>query len=458
VDSEPYPENLSGLLFLFNPTPVFGSESWISIAIIMVFLVLSALFSGSEVAFFSIGHNDLEDLHKDSNSGKKRILKLLDKPHYLLSTILIANNFVNIGIVLATNVILSGLLPEALPEWAKFSITVVFVTFLLVLFGEIAPKVYASNASKSRMFLAALMSAPLLLLRSILYPFSWVLVNSTKLIENKLTNRAQNGNMNRVSQKEIEQAIELTVGDTKYAQEDIDLLKSIVQFGNISVKNVMKARINVVALEKENSFKEVMQLIRQSNYSRIPVFEETFDKIIGIIHSKDLLEHFDKPEDFDWHPIMRPAFFVPESKKIDDLFGDFQTRRTHIAIVVDEYGGTSGIVTLEDVLEEIVGEINDEFDEPEDMGYSKLNDSTFIFEGRTSLIDVSKVLHLDPSFFDDFRESAETIGGLLLVISGTMPKKNSTINIKGLNFTVLSASERRIENIRVTLPISETAS
>jgi gliding motility-associated protein GldE len=290
-----------------------------------------------------------------------------------------------------------------------------------------------------------------------LYPISWLLVNSSKFIENRLAQRAQNGNLNIVSHKEIEHAIELTVKDTEFAKEDIGLLKSIVQFGNINVKNIMKARINVVALDKDSSFSEVMQTIRKSNYSRIPVFEETFDKIAGIIHSKDLLEHFDKPENYDWHKLIRNAFFVPESKKIDDLFGDFQSKRTHIAIVVDEYGGTSGIVTLEDILEEIVGEINDEFDEPEDMGYSKVNDHTFVFEGRTSLIDVAKVLNLDPSFFDEDKEGSETIGGLLLLINGSMPKKNSVICIKSLNFTIVNSSERRIENIRISLPVNESS-
>ncbi len=407
--------------------------------------------SGSEVAFFSITHNDIENLQKENSAGKKRILKLLDKPHFLLSTILIANNFVNIGIVLASNFVFGILLPSSIPDWLSFFITVILVTFLLVLFGEIAPKVYASNAAKSKMKLASLMSGPILFLRSILYPVSWVLVNSSRFIESRLESRAKNGSINVVSQKQIEQAIELTVKNSKYAQEDIGLLKSIVQFGNISVKNIMKARMNVVALDSDSDFDTVMQLIRESNYSRIPVFEETFDKIAGLIHSKDLLEHFDKKADFDWHSLIRPAFFVPESKKIDDLFGDFQTKRTHMAIVVDEYGGTSGIVTLEDVLEEIVGEINDEFDEPEDMGYSKVNDHTFVFEGRTSLIDVIKVLNLNPTFFDEEREGAETIGGLLLVLNGSMPKKNTVIFFKGINFTIVNSSERRIENVRVTL-------
>ncbi len=455
MDSEPYPDSLSNLFFLFNSV-VIGPEIIIYAVIILVFLVISALMSGSEVAFFSISHNDIENLQKENSNSKNRILKLLDKPHYLLSTILIANNFVNIGIVLSANFIFITVLPETIPDWIRFLITVILVTFVLVLFGEIAPKVYASNAVKSRMILARFMAGPLLFLRLMLYPISWLLVNSSKFIENRLANRAKNGKLNMVSHKEIEHAIELTVKDTKFAKEDIGLLKSIVQFGNINVKNIMKARMNVVALDKDSSFLEVMQTIRISNYSRIPVFEETFDKIAGIIHSKDLLKHFDKPEDFNWHMLIRPAFFVPESKKIDDLFGDFQTKRTHIAIVVDEYGGTSGVVTLEDVLEEIVGEINDEFDEPEDMGYSKLNDNTFVFEGRTSLIDVTKVLNLEASFFDDGREGAETIGGMLLLLNGTMPKKNTLISFKGINFTILNASERRIENIRITIPVNES--
>jgi CBS domain containing-hemolysin-like protein len=213
----------------------------------------------------------------------------------------------------------------------------------------------------------------------------------------------------------------------------------------------------VVTIDKESDFSELMAILRQSNYSRIPVYEETFDKVVGIIHSKDLIEHFNKAEGFDWHPIIRPAFFVPESKKIDDLFADFQTRRTHIAIVVDEYGGTSGIVTLEDVLEEIVGEINDEFDEPEDMGYTRVSENIYIFDGRTSLNDVCKILDTDPAFFDDTRESAETIGGLLLVLNGIMPKKNTVLHFKGLSFTIINSSERRIETVKVTLPKVEGA-
>jgi putative hemolysin len=459
VDSDPFPERLSGLLFLYNPNPAyFGTDSWIAVSIIVVFLIISALMSSSETAFFSLNHDDLENLHKENVVSKNRILKLLDKPHYLMSTILISNNFVNIGIVLASTVIFDQVLPlGSISDWLRFLVTVLLVTFILVLFGEIIPKIAASNAVGSRIRLAGFMSGPLLILSSLLYPLNWLLVNSSKFIENRLVSRARNSNHNLVSQKEIEQAIELTVKDTKYSKEDIGLLKSITKFGNINVKNIMKSRINVVTIDRDSVFSEVMAVIRQSNYSRIPVYEETFDKVVGIIHSKDLLEYFDKQDDFDWHPLLRPAFFVPESKKIDALFGDFQTRRTHIAIVVDEYGGTSGIVTLEDVLEEIVGEINDEFDEPEDMGYTKENDNTFVFEGRTSLSDLCKILGLEQTFFDERRENAETIGGLLLILNGAMPKKNAVLDFRGITFTIVNASERRIENIKVLLPKVETS-
>ena len=455
MDSEP--DSYHYLIFLQSHA-TFGQESWIALSVIFIFLVISALMSGSEVAYFSITHNDIESLQKENSSVKNRILKLLDKPQYLLSTILITNNFVNIGIVLSSTIIFEQVLPEGtINPYFRFFITVILVTFLLVLFGEIAPKVYASNTVRTRMQLAKFMTGPLLFLRFFLYPISWILVNSTKFIESRLEKRMKNGHLNLVSQKEIEHAIELTVKDTKYAKEDIGLLKSIIQFGNISVKNIMKARIDVVTIDKDCSFTEMMKVLKDSNYSRIPVYEDSFDKVMGILHSKDLIEHFDKNDSFNWHPLLRPAFFVPESKKIDDLFGDFQTKRTHIAIVVDEYGGTSGIVTLEDVLEEIVGEINDEFDEPDDMSYTKENDYTFVFEGRTSLNDVCKVLNLEPFFFEDSRDTAETIGGFLLVIHGVIPKKNTIIPFNDISFQIIKASERRIESIKVVLPKTESS-
>jgi putative hemolysin len=448
MDPDPYSEPLPDFILLFSSG--FGTESWIALAVIVTFLIISALMSGSEVAYFSISHNDLDNLQKEGSSSKNNILRLLDKPHYLLSTILITNNFVNIGVVLSSTIIFNNVLPEDTAPWLQFLINVVLVTFVLVLCGEILPKVYASNSVVSRMSLAKSMARPLLALRSLLYPVSWILVNSTKFIETRLASKVKNGNVNNVSQKEIEQVIEMTVKDAKFAKEEIGLLKSIVKFGNISVNNIMKSRIDVVSIDKDCDFDELRKIIKSSNYSRVPVFEETFDKIVGIIHSKDLIEHFDKKRDFNWHSLLRPAFFVPENKKIDDLFTEFQSRRTHMAIVVDEYGGTSGIVTLEDVLEEIVGEINDEFDEPEDLGYTRVNDDTFIVEGRTNIFELCKIFDLDYEYFDEIKETAETIAGLMIILNGSIPKKNSVINYKEISFNIVNSSERRIEKIKVT--------
>ncbi len=456
METDPIPlGNAFELLLLFNPSD--AATGWgsalIALGIIVVLLACSALLSGSEVAFFSITHNDIEELRKKNaqNNSKSRILRLLERPSFLLSTILISNNFVNIGIILTSSFFFEAILPSYTPPWLSFLITVVLVTFLLVLFGEVAPKVYA-NANNMR--LAKIMARPLLVLRACFYPVSWVLVNATQIIERRLSKRMSSGSLNIVTDKDIEQAIELTVGDTKYAEQDIGLLKSIIQFGNTNVKNIMCARVDVEAVEANTSFQELLDVLTQSNYSRIPVYEENFDKVVGVIHTKDIIEHFDKDHNFDWRTLLRTPFFIPENKKIDDLFNEFQTRRTHMAIVVDEYGGTSGIVTLEDVLEEIVGEINDEFDEPEDLGYSKISEGVYLFEGRTSINDLCRVLGVDSKYFDERRSGAETIAGLILVLNGHIPKKNTNIPYMGYTFTIVSSSERRIETVRVTAPNS----
>lgn len=445
LDTDLIPSEL-GLSFLFLTD--LGPATWISLGSIILLLACSALLSGSEVAFFSITHNDIEELQKQAvNKGgpRGRILRLLEKPHYLLSTILISNNFVNIGIILTSNFLFAQLLPESTPAWLSFLVTVVLVTFLLVLFGEVAPKVYATS---NNMRLSKLMAQPLLILRRLFWPLSWVLVNATRIIERRL---AKHSGMNVVTDKDIEQAIELTVGDTKYAEQDIDILKGIVKFGNTTVKNIMCARVDVEAVDSSINFSELLAVLQNSNYSRIPVYEETFDKVLGIVHTKDLIEHFDKDDSFDWHSLIRPAFFIPENKKIDDLFNEFQHRRTHMAIVVDEYGGSSGIVTLEDVLEEIVGEINDEFDEPESQGYTKISEHIYIFEAKTSIQEACKIMDIEPELFEEARSSAETLAGLLLMIHGSMPKKNSQLLFQGIKFQVLSTTKRRIETIKVTL-------
>ncbi|MCP4442722.1 MAG: gliding motility-associated protein GldE [Aureispira sp.] len=447
------------LITVFSPlilaSPLLDVGNLISIGLVGLLLICSGMLSGSEVAYFSITHNDISKLQQDENSPQtRRLLRLLERPRYLLSTILIANNFVNIAIIIVSNYILGQLIPsDTMPHWLHFTITVVLVTFLLVLFGEVAPKVYANL---NNMRIATFMSRPLLLFRSLFRPLSWMLVSSTKVIENRLRKRMKSQSM--VTPEDITQAIELTVKNTKYAQQDIDILKNIVHFGNIAVNDIMCPRMDVIAVDESISFNELIEVFKEHTFSRIPVYEETLDKVKGVVYSKDLLEYLDQDDSFDWHAVVRPSFFVPENKKIDDLFNDFKSKRTHMAIAVDEYGGTVGIVTLEDVMEEVVGEIQDEFDEPEDSNYQKIDQYTYQFDGKTSINDVCKVIGVDVDFFDEKREGAETIAGLMLILNGTaMPKASTEIVYRNYKLVVVSASKRRIEQIRITLPKDDKA-
>lgn len=418
---------------------------FISLGLIALLLMGSALISGSEVAFFSLTPSHLVDISKSKQPGTRRILGLLDKPRYLLSTILITNNFINIATVLVSKYVLDTLLPpEALPDWANFLITAVLVTFFLVLFGEVAPKVYAE---KNNVRLATMMSRPLFLLRYLFRPFSFLLVSSGLFLEKRLSKHAQNGNL--VSNEDIAHAIELAIQDPEGVQ-DVDLLKSIVRFGNIPVENVMCSRVDMVAIDNSMSFEEVLAVFRETSFSRIPVYEDDMDNIKGILHSKDLLEHVHEAEAYDWHVLVRTSFFIPESRKIDALFRDFKAQRTHMAIVVDEYGGTSGVVTMEDVLEEIVGEIKDEFDEQNEIVFTKLDENNFIFDGKTLLPDVARAANLEPDFFDNLRDS-KSIAGLLLEVKGEMPKRGEEIEYECLRLVPTKVSRKRIEKIRLSI-------
>lgn len=431
-------------------TPIFLTGSYSGLLLntfsICILLICSGLLSGSEVAFFSLGHKDRALLMDEQTNAATRILDLLSKPRYLLSTILIANNVINIAIILVSNSLLKQLLPETMSEAVNFLITVVLVTFLLVLFGEVAPKVYANQ---NNMRIARLMSSPLLVLRRMFSPLGWILVNSTQLVEHRLRTKM---NQSTVSQEDIASAIELTVKDNKYAEQDVDMLKGIIRFGNTSAADIMKPRMKVVALDIESTFEEVLRVFKEEPYSRIPIYEEDLDQVKGIIHAKDLLEHIGRADEVDWHSLIRPPLITPEKKKIDDLFNDFQEKRTHMAIVVDEYGGTKGIVTLEDILEEIVGEIMDEFDSAEEQIYTKIDDYTYDFDGSTPIFEICRVLDLRSDFFDDIREGAETIAGLVLVLNGAIPTLNVPILCKECQLITLKASKRRIEKIRLVLP------
>lgn len=440
--------------YQYTPLLLSGSTSVLILNSFAIFFLLlcSGLLSGSEVAFFSLNHRDKGILIEEQSTAAARILQLLERPRYLLSTILIANNIVNIAIILVSDALLEGLLSDNLPLWLNFGIKVVLVTFLLVLFGEVAPKVYANQ---NNMKISRMMSGPLKLLERLFRIISWLLVNSTESVENRLRDKMS---QNSITQEDIASAIELTVKDDKYAEQDVDMLKGIIRFGNTSVAEIMKPRMKVVALDIESSFKEVLNVFKEKPYSRIPIYEEDLDQIKGIIHAKDLLEHLHKEEFENWHELMRPPLVAPERKKIDALFSDFQEKRTHMAIVVDEYGGTKGIVTMEDVLEEIVGEILDEFDKVEEEIYTQIDEYTYDFNGSAPISEICRILDLKSDYFDDVKQGAETIAGLVLLLHGTLPKLNARVECKNCELITLAASKRRIEKVRLILPkIDETS-
>jgi putative hemolysin len=413
-----------------------------AIALILL-LIGSALVSGSEVAFFSLSKDDLSVLGQTNAEKANQISKLLYSPKRLLSTILILNNLINIAIVTLTTFV----------TWEIFGrsgiiillVQTVGVTFAIVFFGEIVPKVYANQA---KLTFASTLSGPLSFFNSLLSPFSAFLMKFSDFIEKRIKQKGYS-----LSVDEINQALELTTEDTP--EEEKEILKGIVNFGTLSVRQVMKSRMEITAVDSEIDFHELMDKINKSGYSRIPVYEETIDKILGILYIKDLLPHIEKDENFDWKSLIRKSFFVPENKKVDALLKDFQKMRVHMAIVVDEYGGTSGLVTLEDLIEEIIGEINDEFDDTDSIFFQEIDDDTFIFEGKVSLNDFCKKLELDPQIFEEVKGESESLGGLLLELNSKLPKNGTKIKFEEFEFTVLAVDSRRIKKVKVHLRSGE---
>jgi gliding motility-associated protein GldE len=405
----------------------------------IVLLVCSALISGSEVAYFSLNPNHQEEIDGGKLKAATMISSLLERPKRLLATILITNNFVNVAIVILSTFLTDRLIADLDPTY-QFVIQVVVVTFLLLLLGEVIPKIYAN---KNPLKLAAFMAFPIYYLRVILKPFSSLLVNSTNFIDKRVKKKGHN-----ISVDELSQALELT-SDDRDVDEDHKILEGIVRFGNMDVKQVMTSRVDVVSIEESLSFQSVIDTILNSGYSRIPIYKESFDNIRGVLYIKDLLPHLNK-KDFDWNSLIRKPFFVPENKKIDDLLREFQSKKTHMAIVVDEYGGSSGIISLEDILEEIVGEISDEFDD-EDLVYSKLDDLNYVFEGKTPLNDMYRVLDIDGDDFEAEKGESETLAGFVLEIFGKIPKKNEKTKFNNYLFTIDAADKRRIKRVKITL-------
>ncbi len=427
----------TGLLLTFNSISLPVA---ISLLVMIVLLISSALISGSEVAFFSIDAKDRESLNAEKDPKSLRVLDQLVKPKKLLATILIANNFINIAIVILSTYMINNLVsfgPNE--EIMNFVVTVVVATFLILLVGEVIPKVYATNNSIK---LAKFMASPLLIVGKVCSPLSNVLVRSTSFIDKRIKKSGT-----EISVNDLDHALEITDIEG-VTEEDKKILEGIVKFGETDVKQIMKSRVDVIAFDEANSFSELLPQIIENGYSRIPIFKESFDNVSGVLYVKDLLPHIDSGE-FDWRLLIRKPFFVPESKKIDDLLRQFQESKVHMAIVVDEYGGTSGIVTLEDVIEEILGEISDEFDD-DDIVYSKIDENNYVFEGKISLVDMYKIMDIEGEIFEDEKGEADTLAGFLIEKSGKIMKKNERMKFGGYLFEVEAADKRRIKQVKVT--------
>ncbi|MCB9047454.1 MAG: gliding motility-associated protein GldE [Chitinophagales bacterium] len=424
-----------------------ASAVTILIIIILVQLLLTAITSGSETAYFSLTSKDINYLKTKETGAARQTIRLLDQPKMLLATILIGNNFINISIVITMKLLMDKLFP-GMSEAMLFIVNAVVVTFLLVLFGEVLPKVYATQNNMR----AALFAAPILqTLNRLFRPVSRLLVSSTNYIEKRIGSKTASA----ISGKDFEHAIELTVGHTATKQE-VNIFKGILKFSNISVTQIMRTRMDVGCIPYDISFAEVQKIAIELGYSRMPVYKESLDKIVGIIHTKDFLPHMDETT-FDWHTLIRQAYFVHEGKMIEDLLKEFQTKRIHFAIVVDEFGGTSGIVTLEDIMEEIIGEIKDEFDDDEHQ-YKKIDDNNFIFEGKTLINDACRIMGLSSDTFDEVRDESDSIAGLVLELAGKFPAVNEMVSYQNYDLTVLNLDKMRIQRVKITInrPQEET--
>lgn len=404
---------------------------------VCVLLLLSGFASGSEIAFFSLTPRDIAELNPEHSSRDKSIQMLRDDSERTLATILITNNFVNVTIIMLCNYIFARVVDFGGAYWLQFLCITVLLTFLLLLFGEIIPKVYSRI---SPLMFCRRTVRGILFFRQIFWPMETILLSSGILAEKVVQTK------NHVlSVDDLEQALELT--DKEEIKEEESMLQGIIRFGDEMVREVMTSRQDIVGLDIKNTFADVLKSVTDNNYSRIPVWQNTQDNIRGVLYIKDLLPHIDKPQNFRWQSLIRSAYFIPETKKIDDLLREFQQNKVHIAIVVDEFGGTSGLITLEDILEEIVGEINDEYDEDE-MQYTKLTYNTYIFEGKTQLTDFTRLLNMDDDVFDEIEDS-DTLAGLLLELKGDFPSIHEVLKFKNLTFEVLKKEQRRISRVKV---------
>lgn len=410
---------------------------WVALSLAIVLLGCSAFVSGSEIAFFSLSPSDMSELEEKRTATDERILDLLDDSERLLATILCSNNLVNVAIVMLLNYVVYATIDFGTNTLLQFVLMTVVITFLLLLFGEVMPKL---TAAQNPLSMARLAARPYSLLIKLWWPVSSLLLKSGK-VTNLVQSRSQ-----QLSVDDLDKALELT--DKEDIAEESQMLKGIIRFGGETAREVMTPRVDMVDLDVRTPFPDVIKCVLENNYSRIPIYNGTEDHITGILYIKDLLPHLSKPANFRWQTLVRPATFVPETKMIDDLLRDFQAAKVHIAIVVDEFGGTSGLVTMEDIIEEIVGEINDEYDD-EERSYTRLNQNTYIFEAKTLLTDFYRIMQLDDDAFEDVSGEADTLAGLLLEIKGEFPQLHERITHDRFTFEVMELDERRIVKIKV---------
>ncbi|MCR5646519.1 MAG: gliding motility-associated protein GldE [Bacteroidales bacterium] len=437
-DPEPYIQLIQIILSPFYTG--FTVNALIGIIILCLLLVASALISSSETAFFSLKPADLEDLESRNDIKSQLVLKLREKPKTLLATILIGNNFVNVTITLLATYIVSEMFDMLNHPMAAFVMEVVVITSLVLIIGEITPKIVAA---KRPVKLARFMARPLQVLIMLFKPLSRLLVRSTSFMDKHLEKKKA-----EISMDDLTAAVDIAT-ESSTPLDEKNMLKGIATFTEKEVSNVMKPRIDIIAVEHDMSFQDMLVTVIKSGFSRIPVYEETLDKVSGILYVKDLLPYLDA-ESYEWQRLIRPAFFVPENRKINDLFQDFREKKIHIAIVVDEYGGTSGLITMEDVIEEIVGEINDEFDNvKQEQHYTKIDDSTYLFKAQTSIVDFCKVFNVSENYFEPMQGEADTLAGLVLEIEGRIPEVGFSFNIEKFHFEITEADTRHIIQIKV---------
>ncbi len=440
IDPDSVPDLLSIVIDTFYKG--FSVEVAVSLLFFIILIIGSAMVSGSETAFFSLTPGDLEKLRNKNDKISKLILKLRDIPKKLLATILITNTFINVAIVILSTYITAQMFSLEANPVLTFVIQVVVVTSLILIFGEIVPKILANRQPVK---VAQMMATTLKFLIVFFKPLSVILVSSTNIIDKRLSNKGQS-----ISMSDISEAIEITNKDSD--EEEKSILKGIATFGEKEASEIMRSRVNVTAIDMDASFDEVVKVILESGFSRIPVYKENFDHVQGLLYIKDLLPWLNKKTAVKWQKLIRPAFFVPENKKINDLLQEFREKKIHLAIVVDEYGGTSGIITLEDIIEEIVGEIHDEYDkEPAPFTFEKLSDNTWLFEAKTPLNDLCKILEIDDETFDEVKGESDSLGGLILELQGKIPKKGSKISFGTFDFEVTDSDERKINQVKVVI-------